>query len=273
MFYTSQQIGTTYGEFVSYKENFTGLESCRIFPQNIENLLADLNNRLERASFYSESLLQITVTDATYVAPTGLPAAETVTDSTYGTPISAPSDVSVTSSTYGGGGETTATSSTYNASEQIEALSNRLQHIQWISTNVEQIWNRISEELAAAREIASELVRWLGTAHPNCVEIGQVSLLDELVLFSNEQNLLSDSMKTFFRDTHIYLRQIYDTGLELNRSPVMTGNQIEQIDAFGGSGVDGDPVSTELWAYYRELEEKLTASIDTLTSNISNLSR
>lgn len=276
VFYASQQIGTTYGEFVTSKEDFTGLESCRIFPQNIENLLADLNNRLERASSYGETLLQTTVTDATYDAQTEFPAAETVTDSTYGTAraIFAHSDDSVTSSTYGGGSEATATSSTYDASEQIEALSNRLQHLQWINTNVQQIWNLISEELSAAREIASELAQWLGTSHPNCVEIGQVALLDQLVLFADEPNLLSDSMKTFIRDTYIYLRQIFDTGAELNRALLMTGNQIGQVDAFGGgSGVDGDPASTELWAYYRELERRLGTSIDALTSTISYLSR
>ncbi len=261
LFYASQQVGTTYGEFNSIKEDFTGIQACEIFPEKIESLLSDLNAHLDRASFYKNSLQMVSVTYDTYEATWSAWTSENLT---------------VTASTYGEGGfggpagmeqETAAA----DVSGQIAELSKQLENLQLIYDGNRSAWDQLSAEMSASSAITLELLQLIQQSQPNCVEIRQASLFGSISDRVNQPQFLSGALRDSLGDILAYLRKIYDAGLELDRLPYLSTNRIEGIYVFEGYAANGDPVSQELLAYYNSLQQSMSSTMTDLSSDILKL--
>lgn len=261
LFYASQQVGTTYGEFNSFKEDLTGIQACEIFPEKIESLLTDLNNSLQQASDYKRSLQSDSVTYATYEETWSAwaPRNHTVTSSTYGEDEPADSAGSDLETAAG------------DISGQIDKLSDQLKNLQLIYDSNRIAWDHLSEEMAASSAIALDLLQHIQLSQPNCVEIKQASLLSSIGNRLNQSQFLSDSLRDSLNSILVFLQKIYDTGLELDRLPYQSSNRIEGIYIFEGYAASGDPVSQELLSYYNGLQQSLSSSITNLSSDILKL--
>ncbi len=261
LIYASQQVGTTYGEFNSSKEDYTGIQACEIFPERIESLLTDLNTRLEQASAYKNSLQPVTVTYATYEATWSSWAVSnhTVTSSTYGESESAAP---------GGMDPATAADS---VSGQIDELTGQLKNLQLIYDSNRNTWDQLTREMAASSAINLDLLQLIRQSQPNCVEIKQASLLGSIGNRLNQPQFLSVSLRDSLNDILVFLQKIYDAGLELDRLPYLSSNRIEGVYIFDGVSVSGDPVSQELLSYYNGMQQSMSSSMTNLSSDILKL--
>ncbi|MGP0586604.1 hypothetical protein [Paenibacillus timonensis] len=278
LLWTSQQVGTTFGEFTSVREDNSEIKACRIFPSQIESQLALLAEHLERAASLKGKLIGATLTRAAIDTSTPI-SAPVLPDTVAPAPTADPSAISGGDGS--GGSEITAD---FSASLQMEAaadgLSTRISELNATIQQLQQqlalnqsIWQELVQELAAATAVIHGLMTSLNDLEPNCAEITQTTLLDRIADLLKSSGLLSSPLRGTLLEILSYLRSIQPSDLSISSDGFAA---VTFASPFAGMSTDDDatfsnPVGGEDLAYFESVQASLESAITGLTSEISSL--
>lgn len=279
LLWTSQQVGTTFGEFTSVREDNSEIKACRVFPSQIESQLAILAKHLERAATLKGKLIGATLTRA--AIDTTIPAPAPVLSEAGVTAPASPAAPSATDAVYSGGegsGGSEATAD-FSASLQLEAAADRLaaqiselhatiQQMQRQQALNQSIWQELQQELAAAAAVFHGLLTSLIELEPNCAELTQTTLLDRLEDLLKGSGL-SGPLRGTLQEMLGYLRSIHAS------APALSVDGFAAV-AFTGPLADGDsalnnPVDGEALAYFESVQASLESAIAGLSAELSSL--
>lgn len=252
LLWTSQQVGTTFGEFTSVREDHSEIKACRVFPSQIENQLSLLAEHLERAASLKGRLLGSAVTPPAY-------------------------NPSATDLVYDGGEGTNE----FEAGSRLEAaaagLSARIGELNAMIQQLEQqkalnhsIWQELQRELAAASAPVHELLTSLNELEPNCAELSQTTLLDRITDLLERSGLHSGSLSGTLQEILSYLRSVHQLG-SLTSDGFAADSYATAAFFDGRIAIDGDPAGEELLAYFESVQASLQSAIAGLTADISSL--
>ncbi|MCK8489961.1 hypothetical protein M0651_22575 [Paenibacillus sp. MBLB2552] len=280
LLWTSQQVGTTFGEFTSVREDNSEIKACRVFPSQIESQLALLADHLERAASLKGRLIGATLTRA--AIDTTLPAP---VSSDVVAPVS-PAIPSTTDDVYAGGGKSGSLEITadFSASLQLEAAADGLSaRISELSATIQQlqqqlalnqsIWQELAQELAAATAVIHGLLTSLNDLEPNCAEITQTTLLDRIADLLKGSGLLSGPLRGTLQEILSYLRTVHQSDLSISSdgfAAVAFASPFAGRSTYDESAFS-DPVGGEDLAYFESVQASLESAIAGLTSEISGL--
>ncbi|MGZ7440846.1 hypothetical protein [Paenibacillus sp. TH7-28] len=259
LLWTSQQVGTTFGEYTSVSEDNSEIKACRVFPSQIESQLSLLAEHLERAVSLKGRLVSVTVIPAAY-------------------------DPSATDSVYAGGDSSgSEIESGFEASSRLEAaadgLAERIGELNAMIQQLEQqkalnqsIWQELQQEIAAASVPIHELLTSLNELEPNCAELSQTTLLDRITGLLDQHGLHSGPLGGTLQEILNYLRSVHQLGLTASDGVEADSDAaVAFAQPFHGRTIDGDLMGEELLAYFESVQASLQSAIDGLTTDISSL--
>lgn len=276
LIYSTKQIGTTYGEFNSTQDAEGYLQTCRVFPGKIEELLSTVSGHLELAAVHKAKIAPITVTWQVYgnpavayeldpVPPSVTDNVYSVTDNVYGEESGALSPT-VTDDVYGSGGRGGHSD---RWEQQLSELASQLQALQLQFDANQLALNLITSEITEGDRQLHELLLMLEDLHSNCAEIGNIWLLDELSRLS-KQELLSLSMQQQIDAAVFYLRKVSESGLRAESSSSPISNQVSSI-TFLKPEASGEPLNRTAFHQYIELQDSIEEIISGLRRTIASL--
>lgn len=260
LLWTSQQVGTTFGEYTSVSEDNSEIKACRVFPSQIESQLSLLAEHLERAVSLKGRLVSVTVIPAAY-------------------------DPSATDSVYAGGDSAgSEIESGFEASSRLEAaaddLSERIGELNAMIQQLEQqkalnqsIWQELQQEIAAASVPIHELLTSLNELEPNCAELSQTTLLDRITGLLEQLGLHSGPLGGTLQEILNYLRSVHQLGLTTSDGfEADSDAAVAFAQPFDGRiAACGDLIGEELLAYFESVQASVQSAIDGLTADISSL--
>ncbi|WP_059041080.1 hypothetical protein [Paenibacillus rubinfantis] len=281
LLWTSQQVGTTFGEFTSVREDNSEIKACRVFPSQIESQLALLAEHLDRAASLKGRLIGATLTRA--AIDTTLPIS---TPSLPDASVTAPAAPSATDAVYTGASESGSSEATpdFSASLQLESaadgLSSRISELNATIQQLQQqqalnqsIWQELVHELAAATAVIHGLLTSLNELEPNCAELTQTTLLDRIADLLKGSGLLSGPIRGTLQEILSFLRSIHQSGLARSTegfAAVAFASPFTSLSTYGDLA-SNDPVSGEDLAYFHSVQASLESAISGLTAEISSL--
>ncbi|MEC0332413.1 hypothetical protein P4H42_22705 [Paenibacillus macerans] len=252
LLWTSQQVGTTFGEFTSVREDHSEIKACRVFPSQIENQLSLLAEHLERAASLKGRLLGSAVTPPAY-------------------------NPSATDLVYDGGEGTNEFEAGSRLGPAAAGLSARIGELNAMIQQLEQqkalnqsIWQELQRELAAASAPVHELLTSLNELEPNCAELSQTTLLDRITDLLERSGLHSGSLSGTLQEILSYLRSVHQLG-SLTSDGFAADSYATAAFFDGRVAIDGDPAGEELLAYFESVQASLQSAIAGLTAGISSL--
>lgn len=284
LLWTSQQVGTTFGEFTSVREENSEIKACRVFPSQIESQLALLAEHLERASSLKGRLIGATLTRA--AIDTSIPISAPVLPDAGVTAPASPAAPSATDAVYSGGDGSGSSDTTpdFSASLQLEAaadglsariseLNATIQQLQQQLTLNQSIWQELVQELAAATAVIQGLLTSLSELEPNCAELTQTTLLDRIADLLKGSGLLSGPLRGTLQEILSFLRSIHQSDLAISTdgfAAVAFASPFAGQLAFDVSSTN-DPVSVEDLAYFDSVQASLESAIAGLSADIAGL--
>lgn len=284
LLWTSQQVGTTFGEFTSVREENSEIKACRVFPSQIESQLALLAEHLERASSLKGRLIGATLTRAAIDTSTPI-SAPMLPDAGVTAPAS-PAAPSATDAVYSGGDGSGSSEATpdFSASLQLEAAADGLSaRISELNATIQQlqqqlalnqsIWQELVQELAAATAVIQGLLTSLSELEPNCAELTQTTLLDRISDLLKSSGLLSGPLRGTLQEILSFLRSIHQSDLAVSTdgfAAVAFASPFAGQLAYDVSSLN-DPVGGEERAYFDSVQASLESAIGGLTAEISGL--
>ncbi|GJM78669.1 hypothetical protein HMSSN139_11650 [Paenibacillus sp. HMSSN-139] len=284
LLWTSQQVGTTFGEFTSVREENSEIKACRVFPSQIESQLALLAEHLERASSIKGRLIGATLTRAAIDTSTPI-SAPVLPDAGVTAPAS-PAAPSATDAVYSGGDGSGSSEATpdFSASLQLEAAADGLSaRISELNATIQQlqqqlalnqsIWQELVQELAAATAVIQGLLTSLSELEPNCAELTQTTLLDRISDLLKGSGLLSGPLRGTLQEILSFLRSIHQSDLAVSTdgfAAVAFASPFAGQLAYDVSSLN-DPVGGEERAYFDSVQASLESAIGGLTAEISGL--
>ncbi|MFC3749351.1 hypothetical protein ACFORK_21780 [Paenibacillus sp. GCM10012306] len=250
--YTSNQIGSTYGEFNTSKQQNTTIELCKVFPGQIEKLLQELGDHIKRINELTASLNSHSVTLAlgSSAAVEGLSLEE-----------------------LDHAAQETAQQITA-ATGEIGALDSQL------SFNA-GVWLEIMQEVASSARILSQIGGYMINLEPNCLEIRDAQFFEEFQSSLSQSNVLSESLVTTLTGILNYLVSIHELGgslppespvtslLEPNIPAFLTQEPI--LTFFARAYTPQTEVSTELQSSYEQMNTEMNEAKRSLASEIDTL--
>ncbi|MGG3455270.1 hypothetical protein [Paenibacillus rhizolycopersici] len=282
LLWTSQQVGTTFGEFTSVREDNSEIKACRVFPSQIESQLALLAEHLERAASLKGKLIGATLTRAAIDTTTPI-SAPVLPDTVAPAPQA---DPSATDAVFSGGDESGSSEviADFSASLQMEAaadgLSTRISELNATIQQLQQqlalnqsIWQELVQELAAATAVIHGLMTSLNDLEPNCAEITQTTLLDRIADLLKGSGLLSGPLRGTLQEILSYLRSIQPSDLSISSdgfAAVTIASPFAGMSTYDDSTFS-NPVGGEDLAYFESVQASLESAIAGLTSEISGL--
>lgn len=284
LLWTSQQVGTTFGEFTSVREENSEIKACRVFPSQIESQLALLAGHLERASSLKGRLIGATLTRA--AIDTTIPiSAPALPDASVTAPASpaAPSATDAVNAGGDGSGNTEAIAD-FSASLQLEAaadglsvriaeLNATIQQLQQQQALNQSIWQELVQELAAATAVIQGLLTSLSELEPNCAELTQTTLLDRIADLLKGSGLLSGPLRGTLQEILSFLRSVHQSDSPLSAdgfAAVAFAGPFAGPLTYDVSSLN-DPVDGEELAYFESVQTSLESAIAGLTAEISGL--
>lgn len=250
--YTSNQIGSTYGEFTTNAKQDTAIGLCSVFPGQIESLLREFGGHLKTITELKASLKGHTVTGSFSSSPAldGLSleeldqiAAETADHITRAT-----SEIGVLDSQLG-----------FNAG----------------------VWLKIMQEAASAARILVQIGSYLVSYEPNCLEIRDAEFFEELKATLGQSGVLSASLADNLTSIMNVLISIHKIGNALPAdSPVNAllepkfsalQSQESAVSFIARAYTPQADVSEELRFAYEQLNAEMTGAKTSLTAEIDSL--
>jgi hypothetical protein len=252
LMYTSNQIGSTYGEFNTSQEQNSSIELCSVFPGQIEQLLSEFSGHI-RMIIELKSSLDSHSASGNYNAP--LISAELSAE-----------DLDRISA---------------EISEQIRLASDTVSALDTQLNFNAGIWQQILQEIGSAAAILHQLGGYMVNLEPNCLEIRDAQFFEQLQEGLNQSGVLSESLMDTLTGIVHYLNTIHDIGGSLptgNPDRVLLRQERfgfpaeEPIFSLMARAYNTEPyVSPVLQSTYDQLSAELTASMDNLSSTISTL--
>lgn len=250
--YTSNQIGSTYGEYNTSQEQNTSIGLCSVFPGQIEQLLSEFSGHV-RTIIELKSSLGSHIPSGNYNTP---PISEE---------LSAEELDQVSS----------------EISEQIRLASDTVSALDTQLSFNAGIWQQILQEIGSAAAILHQLGGYMVNLEPNCLEIRDAQFFEQLQEGLHQSGVLSESLTDTLTGIVHYLNTIHDLGGSLptgNPDRVLLRQESfgfpaeEPIFSFMARAYNADPnVSSALQSSYDQLSAELTASRDNLSSTITTL--
>lgn len=250
--YTSNQIGSTYGEYNTSQEQITSIGLCSVFPGQIEQLLSEFSGHV-RTIIELKSSLGSHIPSGNYTTP---PISEE---------LSAEELDQVSS----------------EISEQIRLASDTVNALDTQLSFNAGIWQQILQEIGSAAAILHQLGGYMVNLEPNCLEIRDAQFFEQLQEGLHQSGVLSESLTDTLTGIVHYLNTIHDLGGSLptgNPDRVLLRQESfgfpaeEPIFSFMARAYNADPnVSSALQSSYDQLSAELTASRDNLSSTITTL--
>lgn len=250
--YTSNQIGSTYGEYNTSQEQITSIGLCSVFPGQIEQLLSEFSGHV-RTIIELKSSLGGHIPSGNYTTP---PISEE---------LSAEELDQVSS----------------EISEQIRLASDTVNALDTQLSFNAGIWQQILQEIGSAATILHQLGGYMVNLEPNCLEIRDAQFFEQLQEGLHQSGVLSESLTDTLTGIVHYLNTIHDLGGSLptgNPDRVLLRQESfgfpaeEPIFSFMARAYNADPnVSSALQSSYDQLSAELTASRDNLSSTITTL--
>ncbi|AIQ27162.1 MULTISPECIES: hypothetical protein [unclassified Paenibacillus] len=250
--YTSNQIGSTYGEYNTSQEQNTSIGLCSVFPGQIEQLLSEFSGHV-RTITQLKSSLGSHITSGNYNTP---PVSEE---------LSAEELDQISS----------------EISEQIRLASDTVSALDTQLSLNAGIWQQILQEIGSAAAILHQLGGYMVNLEPNCLEIRDARFFEQLQEGLHQSGVLSESLTDTLTGIVHYLNTIHDFGGSLptgNPDRVLLRQESfgfpaeEPIFSLMARAYNADPnVSPALQSSYDQLSAELTASRDNLSSTISTL--
>lgn len=250
--YTSNQIGSTYGEYNNSQEQNTSIGLCSVFPGQIEQLLSEFSGHV-RTITQLKSSLGSHITSGNYNTP---PVSEE---------LSAEELDQISS----------------EISEQIRLASDTVSALDTQLSLNAGIWQQILQEIGSAAAILHQLGGYMVNLEPNCLEIRDARFFEQLQEGLHQSGVLSESLTDTLTGIVHYLNTIHDFGGSLptgNPDRVLLRQESfgfpaeEPIFSFMARAYNADPnVSPALQSSYDQLSAELTASRDNLSSTITTL--
>jgi hypothetical protein len=252
--YTSNQIGSTYGEYNTSQEQNTSIGLCSVFPGQIEQLLSEFSGHVRTITQLKSSLGSHN-TSGNYNTP---PISEE---------LSAEELDQVSS----------------EISEQIRLASDTVSALDTQLSFNAGIWQQILQEIGSAAAILHQLGGYMVNLEPNCLEIRDARFFEQLQEGLHQSGVLSESLTDTLTGIVHYLNTIHDFGGSLptgNPDRVLLRRESfgfpaeEPIFSFMARAYNdnADPnVSPALQSSYDQLSAELTASRENLSSTITTL--
>ncbi|QUL55383.1 hypothetical protein KDC22_02040 [Paenibacillus tritici] len=252
LMYTSNQIGSTYGEFHTTQEQISSIGLCSVFPGQIEQLLSEFSGHLRTITELKATLGSYSISGVynTSLTASGLSLDE-LDQAT---------------------GEISA--QLLQASSEIAALGTKL------SFNG-TVWQQILQEIGSAAAILQQLGGYIVNLEPNCLEIRDAQFFEQMQENLHLSGILSESLTDTLTGIVNYLSTIHDIGGSL---PTGNPDRVLLREATYGFPAEepvlslitqaynaGTALSPELQATYGQFGTELTAAKDNLSSTVSTL--
>ncbi|WP_019914008.1 hypothetical protein [Paenibacillus sp. HW567] len=252
LLYTSGQVGSTYGEFTTSRQQDSTIELCSVFPGQIEQLLSAFAGHIQKIIELKASLRSYSTT-GDYSAPSGTP--EISADELDQAAARINGQISA-------------------ANSEMSLLDNQL------SLN-SGVWQQLLQEVSSAAAILNQLGGYMVNLEPNCLEIRDSQAFEQLQLSAGYSGILSESLTGALNGIVKYLssiRQIGSTLPEGNPDRMLLRQESfgfpaeEPIISFVAKAYDADSqVSPVLQATYEQLYTDLTATKSSLSSAVGSL--
>jgi hypothetical protein len=252
LLYTSNQIGSTYGEYNTSQKQDTAVELCKVFPGQVEQLLQEFGGHLTRIAALKATLGSHSVT-----AVHGGPAA------IEGLSLEELNDADA------------------EASQQITAATSEIGALESQLSFNAGVWLEIMQEVASAARILVQIGGYMVNLEPNCMEIRDAQFFEEFQSSLSQSGVLSESLVETLTGILNYLTSIHEIGGSLPpESPVgdllEPSNQAflsqEPILTFiARAYAPQAEVSEELRTTYEQMNTEMSEAKNTLSSGIDQL--
>ncbi|MCT2194993.1 hypothetical protein M3G15_07560 [Paenibacillus sp. p3-SID1389] len=283
LLWTSQQVGTTFGEFTSTREDNTEIKACRVFPSQIESQLAMLAEHLNRAASLKGRLIGASLIRASIdtTTPISSPALPNASDPATSLPLPPSSTDAVYSS--GDGPVSSEGSADFSASLQLDAAEGLSARISELNATIQQLqqqlalnqstWQELVQEITAATAVIQGLLTSLNGLEPNCAELTQTTVLDRIADLLKGSGLLSGPLRGTLQEILSYLRSVHQSKFSLSTNGFVA---IAFASPFSSRSADdlsalSDPVAGEERTYFESVHASLESAIAGLTAEISSL--
>ncbi|OBZ10606.1 hypothetical protein A8L34_18640 [Bacillus sp. FJAT-27264] len=250
--YTSNQIGSTYGDFNTSKQQNTTIELCKVFPGQIEKLLQELSGHIKRINELTASLSSHSVT-LTLAGSAGIES------------------LSLEELDH----------AAQETSQQIAAATDEIGVLEGQLSFNAGVWLEIMQEVASTARILSQIGGYMVNFEPNCLEIRDAQFFEEFQNSLSQSSVLSESLVTTLNGILNYLVSIHEIGgslppespvaalLEPNLPAFLTQEPI--LTFMARAYVPQAEVSTELRSAYEQMNTELNEAKRSLASEIDTL--
>lgn len=249
--YTSNQIGSTYGEFNSSQKLDSSIELCSVFPGQIEQLLFEVGDHMTKIAELKASLGSYSVSDFNDSPEIGGLSLEEL-DSTA-----------------------------QKITEQISAANSSINALDGQLSFNAGVWQQILHEASRTAELIAQIGGYMINLEPNCLEIRDAQFFQEFQIRVNQSGVLSESIVDTLTGILRYLTSVHEIGgsiapgdpWELAGQPNSDFSlPQEPILAFISKAYTPEPnVSTELLSTYEQLNTEMVNSKSTLSSKLTSL--
>lgn len=254
---TSQQVGTTFGEFNIDQENTAVIEACQVFPSEIQKLLSGLHGHLDILTTLKHELAS------------GTDMAGSLSDS-YA---------------YSGGSLEELSLQEQFIMGRISSLQAAAHEAASLSARNEATWQSIRSEVTQAAGIANQLIGTMGTLNPNCAEIKEQTILDQLSDQLKLSQILSSELTTPVQKLLEFFRIIRLSGYpDLLNPEQMPSNLVLSAEASEDgsilqsagslvpvSGSADELISPDLTQYYNDVQARNQSRISTYSTSLERL--
>lgn len=248
LLYTSNQIGSTYGEFSASQKLDSSITLCTVFPGQIEQLLFEVSDHVTKIAELKASL------------------------GSYSMPHFKESPA------IGGLSLEELDSAAQNITEQISAANTSINALEGQLSFNAGIWQQILHEASRTAELITQIGGYMINLEPNCLEIRDAQFFQEFQSHVSQSGVLSESLVDTLAGILRYLTSVHEIGsLIAPGDPWEIAGQPnrelflpqEPIIAFISRAYSPEPnVSTELLSTYEQLNTALDASKSTLSSKL-----
>ncbi|MRN55341.1 hypothetical protein [Paenibacillus monticola] len=249
---TSQQIGSTYGDFNDTVQTNNVIGLCEVFPDSIEQLLVQFNEHVNKAVTLKASLKN-------YISSDGLSGVSGIEGMSLEELEIAEQEVS----------------------RQIASLHSNIEIVNEQLAANNQIWNEINTELNAAAAVLVPIGGYINNLAPNCLEIREKQFFNQLQSnLSQNEEVLSTSLKASVYGIIQYLTTINDINSPISygvidavyqQMEVYTGDLLQPFPFLGTLNPPEGNISSELISTYESWNTEMNSFRDTATSGITNL--
>lgn len=250
--YTSNQIGSTYGEFNSSQKLESSIGICTVFPSQIQQLLLEFSGHIQKIAELKSALISYPVS------------------MNFGTPLEV-GELSLE--------ELSATAQ--QISEQISATHSEISVVEdQLNSNI-AVWEKILQEVNSAAGLLVQIGGYMINLEPNCLEIRDAKFFQELQNNINQSGVLSESLSNSLNGVVHYLTSIHEIGHSIPNDDseeiarqLNTSNlpSLESIVSFlAREQTSSLDVSADLLTTYEQLNTALVNSKNTLLSHITAL--